>query len=80
LVLCSGWCGTTADHCSEGIDASATAEPEEKDPTSSPTQAPFESSKEGTCGGGDRGDGICADGTCCSKFGKVFLDIVILIA
>jgi chitin-binding protein len=26
----------------------------------------------GTCGGGNRGNGICADGTCCSQYGKCF--------
>lgn len=25
--------------------------------------------QSGTCGGGNRGDGICSDGTCCSEFG-----------
>jgi hypothetical protein len=24
----------------------------------------------GTCGNGNRGNGICADGTCCSQWGK----------
>jgi hypothetical protein len=69
----SGWCGTDQEHC---VDVNSTSE-NEIIPTLTSVPPP---DTGGTCGEGDRGDGICADGTCCSKFGKVFLDIVILIA
>jgi hypothetical protein len=40
-------------------------------PTNAPRPVPTPSpgSSSGTCGNGNRGNGVCADGTCCSEYG-----------
>ena len=38
-------------------------------PAPMPTSQPSSGSGSGTCGNGNRGNGVCADGTCCSKWG-----------
>jgi len=54
-----GWCGTTSAHCSGGAPPVST-------PVAAPVPAPVSS---GTCGGGNRGNGICSNGQCCSQWG-----------
>jgi len=60
-MCCSqhGWCRTSADHCTAGPLPRA-ATPITTAPTSITTQ---------TCGRGNAGNGICADGTCCLPHG-----------
>ena len=38
-------------------------------PVPAPAPRPTPSSSSGTCGNGKRGNGICSDGACCSKWG-----------
>lgn len=73
-LCCSdwGWCGTSEAHCASNNDAPVSVPEEPANPvvTDSPTNAPIlDDNVVGTCGGGSRGNGVCADGLCCSPYG-----------
>ena len=69
-VCCSihGWCGESSDYCGKSNCAknckfkTVAMEYKENHPE-------LVSEKNGTCGGGDIGNGVCKNGNCCSKFG-----------
>jgi len=77
-LCCSQWgyCGKTSAHCSGSSPSPPTPIPPTP-PTPNPTPPPISpnppptppSGGSGTCGGGSRGDGVCADGLCCSQWG-----------
>ncbi|KAI9199665.1 uncharacterized protein BJ171DRAFT_200770 [Polychytrium aggregatum] len=53
-----GWCGTGTAYCGSKTPSSPPPPPPPPPPSSG-----------GSCGNGKVGNGICADGTCCSKYG-----------
>lgn len=57
-----GWCGTSASICEDDARLGSTG-------STTTTSPPPESNETSWCGNGDIGNGICLDGTCCSKSG-----------
>ena len=61
-----GYCGTADEYCTTTPPTRAPTIPTEEQSDAPLTSPPL---IDGTCGGGVRGNGVCADGTCCSQYG-----------
>ena len=69
---CSKWgyCGCTTSHCIDGQSCGRVPTPRPLSPTPSPVPpASIPTGSSSFCGGGKKGNGICRDGTCCSRWG-----------